>query len=155
MRCIVVPARKICISHEAAGGRTEEVRRCQHRPARVGSVKSRKRDRVKRSTKWISARGWEISKIFMERQSGKKPARLLNRSEGERISVEPSKRCRSSAPLCWITGGWFQNFRNRREEWTGERSDTKQAMCETVNLPCAVHMASARIFVFEGLDGRV
>src|SRR5215469_762100 len=153
MRSIVVPTRQICISHEAASGRTQEVRRCKCRPARVGSIKSGKRDRVKRSTKWISTRGWEISKIFVERQSGKKPAGLLNRFEGECISVEPSKRCRSFAPLCWITGGGFRKFRNRHEEWTDERSDAKRAMCETVSLPCAIQMTSARIFVFGGLDG--
>jgi hypothetical protein len=108
----------------------------------------RKRDCVKRSTKWISTRGREISKIFVERQSGNNPAGLLNSLKGECVSVEPSKRRRSFAPLCWITGGRFRKFRNRHEEWTYERSDAKRTMCETVNLPCAIQVAFAGIFVF-------
>jgi hypothetical protein len=155
MRCIVVPTRQIRIAHEAAGGRAQEVRRCECRPARIGSIKSRKRDRVNRSTKWISTGGWGISKIFVESQSGKKPAGLLSRFEGECVSVEPSKRRRSFAPLGWITGERFHKFRHRHEERTDERGDANRTMCETVSFPPAIQMASAGIFVFVGLDGRV
>src|SRR5579884_1437474 len=155
MRCIGVPTRQIRIAEEAAGGRAEEIRCCQCRPARIGSIKDRKRNRVKRSTKWISTGGWGISKIFAEPQSDKKPAGLLNRFEGECVSVEPSKRRRSFAPLCRITGGRSYKFRNRHEQWTDERADGKRAMHETVSLPSAIQMASTGIFVFGGLDGRV
>src|SRR5262249_48221116 len=109
----------------------------------------------KRSTKWISTRSWVISKIFVERHSGQKPAGLLNRLETECVSVDPPKGRRPLAPLFWITGGRFRKFRNRHEEWTDKRSDAKRAMCETVSLSCAIQIASARIFVLGDLDGLV